>query len=31
MSSSDLSNVIAVKYRFYVSNNSDYSDEKNRY
>ena len=30
MSSSDLSNVSGVKYRFYVSNNSDYSDEKNR-
>jgi hypothetical protein len=28
MSSSDLSNVSDVKYRFYVSNNSDYSDEK---
>ena len=28
MSSSDLSNVSDVKYKFYVSNNSDYSDEK---
>ena len=28
MNSSDLSNVSDVKYKFYVSNNSDYSDEK---